>query len=520
MNSRFKKRLQALSTSGGAELIAGGWRGIEKESLRIEPSGYIAQTGHQQALGSALTNRYITTDYSEALLEFVTPPENSAWAAIQFLCDIHQYVYQTIGDELLWPFSMPCRLRSEDDIPLALYGTSNIAQMKTIYRSGLGYRYGKYMQVISGIHFNYSVPENFWPAWAGIEESDKSDSELRSDSYLGLVRNVRRLDWLLMYLFGASPAVCKSFLAGQENNLSEFDSGTCYGEWATSLRMSDLGYQNTNQSALVVSANSLDEYVLDLSAAIRTPNPDYVKIGIKDNGEYLQLNANLLQIENEYYSTIRPKRVARSGERPTAALRRGGIQYVELRALDLSPFDPVGIGQQQQKFLEAFLLYCLLVDSPPIGSNEQQVMRANQLAVAREGRKPGLELHRADAEIRLQDWAGDICTQMQPVCEMLDEGEDTGYLDALQAQQAAIDDPDLTPSARLLSDLRDVDIPFADYGLGVARDYRDYFLGLGDEFNQHRELFEKESIESLQRQQQLEAQDDVDLDAFLQRYYA
>ncbi|HJP05221.1 MAG: glutamate--cysteine ligase [Chromatiales bacterium] len=520
MSSQFEKRLQALRTSGGARLIAGGQRGIEKESLRIEPSGLVAQTGHQRALGSALTNRYITTDYSEALLEFVTPPEKSAWAATQFLCDIHQYIYQAIGDELLWPFSMPCRLHSEDDIPLARYGTSNIAQMKTIYRSGLGYRYGKYMQVISGIHFNYSVPEIFWSAWSGIEKTDKTEEQLRSDSYLGLVRNVHRLDWLLLYLFGASPAVCKSFLAGQENNLSEFDSGTCYGEWATSLRMSDLGYQNSNQSVLTVSTNSLEEYVRDLSAAIRTPNPDYVEIGVKNNGKYLQLNSNQLQIENEYYSTIRPKRVARSGERPTTALRRGGVEYVELRALDLSPFDPVGIGQQQQKFLEAFLLYCLLIDSPPIDGNEQQAMRANHLAVAREGRKPGLQLRRAGTETGLQEWASGICNQMQPVCEMLDEGEGDGYLDSLQAQQAAIDDPGLTPSARLLVDLRDVDIPFADYGLGVARDYRDYFLGLGEEFNQHHELFETESNESLQRQQQIESQDDVDLDAYLRRYYA
>jgi glutamate--cysteine ligase len=519
LSSRFEKRLQALSTSDGVSLVAGGQRGIEKESLRITPSGLVAQTRHQAALGSALTNRYITTDYSEALLEFVTPPEQSAWAATQFLCDIHQYVYQAIGDEMLWPFSMPCQLKSEDDIPLARYGTSNIAQMKTIYRSGLGYRYGKYMQVISGIHFNYSVPDVFWAAWSDIEESDKTRGEHQSESYLGLVRNVHRLDWLLLYLFGASPAVCKSFLAGQESSLSEFDSGTCYGEWATSLRMSDLGYQNSNQSALTVSANSLGEYVRDLSAAIHTRNPEYVEIGVKENGEYFQLNANLLQIENEYYSTIRPKRVARSGERPTTALRRGGVEYVELRALDLSPFDPVGIGQAQQKFLEAFLLYCLLADSPPIDSSEQKAMRANHLAVALEGRKPGLQLLRVDGKQSLQAWAGEVCEQMRPVCEMLDEGEDGGYVDSLQAQQAAIDNPEQTPSARLLADLRDADAPFAHYGLRIASDYRDYFLGLEEEFNRHHALFETESGESLQRQQQIEAQDDVDLDAYLQRYY-
>jgi glutamate--cysteine ligase len=498
----------------------GGRRGIEKESLRITPDGLISQSDHPAPLGSALTHRYITTDYSEALLEFVTPPEHSAWAAMQFLCDIHQFAYQSIGEELLWPFSMPCRLRSEDDIPVARYGSSNVGQMKSIYRRGLWHRYGKYMQVISGIHFNYSVPEQFWSEWAAIEQTEQSMPDLKSDSYLGLVRNVRRLDWLLLYLFGASPAVCKSFLAGQKSHLQEFDSGTCYAEWATSLRMSDLGYQNSNQSALVVSANSLQEYVRDLSAAICTPNPDYVKLGIKRDGEYLQLNANQLQIENEYYSTIRPKRVARPGERPTAALTRAGVEYVELRALDLSPFNPAGIGQPEQKFLEAFLLYCLLSDSPPIDADEQETIRVNRLSIARQGRRPGLHLQSLTGDVNMQQRAREICADMQPLCELLDEGGTDGYVASLNAQVAAINTPELTPSAQLLAELRKSAAPFADYGLAVARDYRAYFLGLGPEFNQHNDLFVAERTDSLARQMHTEGADEMDLEAYLARYYA
>jgi glutamate--cysteine ligase len=520
VSSLFNKRLQALRAAGGAELVAGGRRGIEKESLRITSDGLISQRAHPAELGSALSNRYITTDYSEALLEFVTPPEGSAWAAMQFMCDLHQYAYQSIGDELLWPFSMPCRLRSEDDIPIARYGDSNIGQMKSIYRRGLGHRYGKYMQVISGIHFNYSVPEKFWEAWSAIEQTGQPLADLKSDSYLGLVRNVRRQDWLLLYLFGASPAICKSFLAGRESHLQEFDSGTCYGVWATSLRMSDLGYQNSNQSALIVSANSLDEYVRDLSAAICTPNPDYVKLGVTRNGEYLQLNANQLQIENEYYSTIRPKRVALPGERPTAALRRAGVEYVELRALDLSPFNPAGIGQVEQKFLEAFILYCLLSDSPPIDVDEQKFIRANRLDVARQGRMPGLKLEGPNGGQSMQLRAREICDRMRPLCELLDEGETDGYVASLDLQLAAVDDPGLTPSAQLLEDLRDTAAPFADYGLAVARDYRDYFLGLGPEFNQHNDLFVAERTDSQRRQLQTEEADEMDLEAYLARYYA
>jgi glutamate--cysteine ligase len=524
MSSLLEKRLAGLAERGGGKLLAGGGRGIEKESLRITPEGLVAQTAHPRALGSALTNKYVTTDYSESLLEFVTPPESSAWAAMQFLCDLHQSVYQTLDDELLWPLSMPCRLRSQDDIPLANYGVSNIGQMKTIYRNGLGLRYGRFMQVISGIHFNYSLPEQFWGAWTDIEQSTLELNELKSASYMGLVRNVRRLDWLLLYLFGASPAVCTSFLQGAETALQTMDNGTRYGKWATSLRMSDLGYQNSNQSALRVSANSLGEYVRDLSAALGTPNDEYVRFGIKENGEYLQLNANQLQVENEFYSTIRPKRVADSGEQPSAALLRAGIEYVELRALDISPFDPAGISQQQQKFLEAFLIYCLLLDSPPLEASEEEGIQQNQKAIALRGREPGLELLREGERVDMQEWATTICEQLRPICEMLDEPRDESgdgaYGEALDIQIGAIRDSGLTPSARLLDGLAASGQSFADYGLTLATDYRDYFAGLSPDFNAHQQQFAAESVDSITRQARIEAADALSLDEYLANYYA
>jgi glutamate--cysteine ligase len=515
----LENRLAALVEAGGGRLLSGGARGIEKESLRITPAGFIAATPHPRKLGSALTNKYITTDYSEALLEFVTPPESSAWAAAQFLCDIHEFVYDALEDELLWPFSMPCRLRSEADIPLARYGESNIGLMKTIYRNGLGHRYGRYMQVISGIHFNYSLPEPFWEAWPAIAGSELELQELKSNAYMGLVRNIRRLDWLLLYLFGASPAICTSFVKGAETNLKSLDRDTLYGEWATSLRMSDLGYQNSNQAALHVSANSLDEYVRDLSQAIVTPNAEYARIGLKDGDDYLQLNINQLQIENEFYSTIRPKRVAHSGERPTSALLRGGIEYVELRALDISPFDPVGISQSQQKFLEAFLIYCLLLDSPPVSPDEQLHIKENHSLIAREGRKPGLKLHRDGEELAMRDWATHICTEMRPVAELLDAGS-SGYVEALEQQIASVADANLTPSARLLQELEQSGSSFAEFGLELASGFSNYFAGLATDFNNHHEILVKEAEASLQRQADIEAADTLELDEYLERYYA
>lgn len=524
LNKVYEKRLALLQHNGGGLLLSGGHRGIERESLRITPQGYISPRPHPQALGSALTHKYITTDYSEALPEFVTTPETSTWAVAQLLCDIHQYTYGRIGDEMLWPMSMPCRIRSEEDITIAQYGSSNVGRMKTIYRQGLGNRYGRYMQAIAGIHYNYSLPDQFWPVWADIVGQENTQ-QLKSDFYLGVVRNVRRLDWLVLYLFGASPAVCKSFLQGVDANLEQLDDGTCYGKYATSLRMSDLGYTNSSQSALIISANSLEEYIADLSGAISRPNPDYVVLGVKRGEEYMQLNSNQLQIENEYYSTIRPKRVIRPGERPTAALQRGGIEYVELRALDLSPFDPVGISHSQQLFMEAFLIYCLMNPSPAITTSDGKGNKANHLDVARRGREPGLKLRRGETQIALQDWARMIVEEIQPVCAMLDEGVQAqgrkgSYLAAHAEAMQAVSDTEATYSARLLRELSESGQGFADFGLSLASNHRDYFLGINDDFNQHMQMLEQESADSLQRQKDIEAADTLSLDEYLDKYYA
>jgi glutamate--cysteine ligase len=353
IDRKFEHTLAALINSGEPGIIQGGRKGVEKESLRVTPEGRIATTPHPRALGSALTNDNITTDFSEALIELVSPTFTTSWELLQYLLDLHQFVYRHLGDELLWATSMPCAVDTDEQIPIAQYGTSNVARMKTIYRKGLSLRYGRMMQAISGVHFNYSFPIPFWEAYAAMRESHDHGQTFISSSYFDLLRNYRRFGWIVLYLFGVSPVVCKSFLRGNQENLPELSGGTLYEPYATSLRMSDLGYRNRNQAGLAVSVNSLDEYVRYLTRAILTPHPPYEALGVKVKGEYEQLNANILQIENEYYSFIRPKRVARSGERPTKALQRAGVEYVEVRALDVSAFDPVGVNQNKPRALSA-----------------------------------------------------------------------------------------------------------------------------------------------------------------------
>jgi glutamate--cysteine ligase len=518
----FEKRLAALINRRAAGALKGGLKGVEKESLRVTPDGQIAQTRHPATLGSALTNEHITTDYSESLIELVTPTFTESWELLQYLCDLHQFVYRNLGDELLWATSMPCAVDGDASIPIAEYGRSNVGRMKHVYRLGLGYRYGRVMQAISGVHFNYSFHEDFWPVFAELSESRDSGAAFRSEAYFGLLRNYRRHGWIVLYLFGNSPAVCASFLGGRRvEGLEELRRGTWYAPHATSLRMSDLGYRNKNQAGLQVSVNSLDHYIRDLTRAITTPHPDYERIGVKVDGEYRQLNANVLQIENEYYSFIRPKRVTRSGERPTKALRRGGVQYVEMRSLDVSAFDPVGVNQNKLRFLEAFAAFCVLRESHPIGPSEQLELDGNHALVARDGRRPRLRLRHDSRDVELRAWALEIVDGMRGICELLDGSDpQRPYCSALAAQEAKITDPALTPAARTVDELRTGEASFFDLALRMSVQHRSYFLELYSPNESRQQEFAHGAELSLAEQAHIEAADTLSFDQYLRSYFA
>jgi glutamate--cysteine ligase len=521
VDKNFERRLAGLINSGERGVLRGGRKGVEKESLRVSPSGDIVHSLHPGALGAPLTNENITTDFSESLIELVTPPFGESWELLQYLCDIHQFVYRHLDDELLWATSMPCAIDGDASIPLAQFGRSNVGRMKTIYRHGLGIRYGRIMQAISGVHFNYSFGPKLWGVLADVTQSNLPRQDFISEKYFGVLRNYRRYGWLVLYLFGTSPAVSNSFFAGRENTLTAFDADTAYEPHGTSLRMSDIGYRNKNQSTLSVSVNSLDEYVRDLSRAIGTPYPPYQELGVKVDGVYQQLNANILQIENEYYSFIRPKRIARSGERPTKALHRAGVEYVEVRALDVSAFDPVGVNQNKLRFLEAFLALCVLRESAPISAGEQQALDANHLLVARRGREPGLKLDREGRRIPMTAWAAELLDAMQGVCEMLDHGEPARpYCAALEQQRAKIDDVERTPSARLLAEMRQTGESFFQLALRMSKLHKDYFLGLYPPNESRLAEFSAAAEQSHEAQRRIEASDDTDFDTYLARYLA
>ena len=516
----FDERLSAIAAAG-ADLLFGGLKGVEKESLRVDLNGALSEKRHPVALGSALTNRFITTDFSEALLEFVTPAFPTTWEALNCLCGIHQFTYSELGNEMIWAASMPCRIPQDDGIPLARYGASNVGQMKTIYRRGLGYRYGRQMQTIAGVHFNYSLPKDFWAPYRSIVSGKGDADEFRSQQYLGMVRNIRRNGWLLLYLFGASPAICKSFLSGSVAELDSMNDETAYAPYGTSLRMSDIGYSNQNQSRIDISLNSLDGYVRDLSRAIETPEPAYEKIGVKVDGKFRQLNANLLQIENEFYSSVRPKRVAKSGERPTAALRRGGIEYVEIRSLDINLIDPCGINQNTMRFIESFLIYCLLQDSPNFGAGDIRDVNNNQSEVAKRGRDPALRLKREGRKIALQDWGDEIIDGVAAVAAEIDRHDgDSAYQDAVELMRTLVADASLTPSARIVAALEENQTGFSDYALSVSRNHRNYFASIAPPDSAAMQVFRDEATASIERQSAIEAADKISIDEYLEAYFS
>jgi len=514
-----QKIITYLAENCPASLLSQGKKGIEKESLRVTSDGTLAQTPHPKALGSTLTHPEITTDYSEALLEFVTPPYTEIDDTIQHLYDIHRFVYANSGSEMLWATSMPCIVDGDKSIPIAQYGSSNAGMMKHIYRRGLDVRYGRLMQAISGVHFNYSVPIDLWPILQAYRQDSRPLQTFINEGYMGIARNLLRYEWLITYLFGNSPAFCKTFLGGQHAPFQELNASTGYEPYGTSLRMSDIGYKNQGVPELNVPYDTLDAYVAGLMHAVNTPHPPYEALGIVVNGEYQQLNSHILQIANEYYSSVRPKQPIRPCEQPTHALLHRGVQYIEVRVLDVDAFEPVGVGHAQLHFLETFLLHCLFYDNPTISDQEQVEIDYNQKEAAQHGRDPALQLQREGRKVSLSSWADEIIQEMEPLAELLDHSRPKKpYTQALAQQRGAIQEPEQTPSARMLAQMTPQDQSFFDFAMTKSLEYQRLFTAQPLQ-GEPLAAFQAKATDSLVRQAEIEAQDTLSFEAYLAHYF-
>lgn len=495
-------------------------RGVEKESLRVQPGGLLSSRPHPKSLGSSLTHPQITTDFSEAQVELVTGVHNSIEEVLAELTAVHELVYREIEEERLWAASMPCYLPEDDAIPIAQFGPSNVGMSKTVYRNGLAHRYGRRMQTISGVHYNFSLPDTAWAELASAESGSPDAHALQDQVYFGLIRNFRRYSWLLLYLFGASPAVCGSFVEGREHRLEPIGSGSMYLPYGTSMRMGPLGYQSDAQKSLAVSYNCLDVYAESLQKALTDPYGPYTEIGIRDGDQYRQLTDTLLQIENEFYGLIRPKRRINPGERPLHALNDRGVEYVEVRCLDLDPFSPVGVSADTSRFIDVFLLYCLLADSPQDTAESIAHNNANQLAVAERGRAPGLTLHSDTGNpVLLTDTGNELVSALRPIATAMDSACDTSdYSAAVESAHAALEDSTLTPSARVLSAMaREWGNSYSKFALNQSELHRSHHLSnevSAARLEQHRQAVAK----SLQDQRAIEAADETDFETYRQQY--
>ncbi|GAA0857637.1 glutamate--cysteine ligase [Aliiglaciecola litoralis] len=521
IDSSFAERLALLNMPAVQETLPNIKHGVERETLRINPNGSLSQKAHNPDLGSALTHETITTDFSESLLEFITPPESNPDVTLAQLADVHKYVMQKIDEERLWPLSMPCFIDGEDNIPIAQYGSSNVGKMKTLYRTGLKNRYGSMMQAIAGVHFNFSLPESFWQVWLENSAQQVANKETISAAYFAMIRNYRRFCWLIPYLYGASPAICSSFIRGKKTSLpfQKLGKGTLYLPYATSLRMSDLGYTNSEQSGLKICYNHLDSYISSLRRAINTPSDKYQKFAGKKDGKYQQLNANVLQIENELYSPIRPKQPTQPLEKPTDALERRGVSYIEVRALDVNPFSAVGIDKEQFYFLDVFLTFCLVAPSEAMNDEQYAQTEKNLKSVVINGRDPALKLQHLTESMSIPQWSESLFEKMRGVAEALDKANSTAaYSRSLETQWQKIIDPSLTPSETLLNTLLSEGKDNGTLGVELAQKYRDELLSTP--FKQFDiQTFERQASDSLALQRQKEQANTLSFDDFLEDYF-
>ena len=521
MTDSLRTRLSAIEPAS----LRGITRGLEKESLRTTADGKLSMRPHPRALGSALTHPHITTDFSESQVELITGVHDSIDACLAELTRVHQETLTHIDGERLWCTSMPCPLPPDRDIPIGQYGSSFIGRAKTIYRQGLTWRYGSRMQTISGLHYNFSLPQSLWPELArmpGLKLDGSNPKHARSQGYFSLIRNFRHHSWLLLLLFGASPLVQRGFAEGMPHILKAFGRDALGLPHATTLRMGPLGYQSEAQASIGASYNCLKSYAESLYDALTSPWPAYEKIGIRHDGQYRQLSTSLLQIENEFYGTIRPKQPIHKGERPLAALAARGVEYIEVRLMDLDPFSAIGITAETIRFLDIFLLHCLLSDSPRDTPEINAAQSANRHTVAQRGREPGLALLENDGSHRpLLAWGQEVLTECEAVAQRLDEAwpEHQGaYAAALRMARQRLEHMEHTPSARLMADI-------ATQGNGSLTQYT---VAQSEAHRQHllaqplpadiREAFATMARESFVEQADIEAADTGDFETWRQQY--
>lgn len=395
------------------EILAGKF-GIEREGLRVRQDGTLTDTKHPAIFGPKSDNPYITTDFSESQVEVVTPPYESVHRAYEVLESLVDIVNNEIREsgELIWPASMPCI--APDDVPVAEYGEE--FRDEYLYRLGLIGKYGGLKQLLTGIHFNFSFSDEFIDKLHELIDPDISLQDFKDKLYLKMARNYLRYRWLIIYLTGSSAAMHESYDCYKEELVTHEDKDTIIVKNGPSLRNSSCGYKN--QVNLFPRYTSIDEYVEDVQ--------DYVDSGV-------------LQKAKELYTQIRLK-TGKQGD-ILKSLKEDGVQYLEIRTIDLNVFDKAGVNIKDLEFLQLFMIYMMLLDEPDT-PNEiwQEEALENENLVAVSGLLPGLELSKEGKKITVQKWGNEIIDGIEHMAKELG----LGFRDVLYEMRARVDNPDIT----------------------------------------------------------------------------
>lgn len=511
LNNKLQKTLDLLGPDSTA--LKDVNIGLERETLRInEATGRISQNDHPEAIGSPLTHSNITTDFAESLLEFVTNPVDSPEKALSDLADIQKFTLSKLDNETIWPNSMPPFIESEDEIKIAKYGTSNDAKMKSLYRKGLSLRYGKMMQVISGIHYNFSLKDHFFEILQKHLGDTQSLQAFKTERYLHACRNVSRFGYVIPYLLGASPVMDKSFLKGKENHFASLNDTDSYLPEGESLRLSDIGYGN-NKCHFDVSFNNISEFTQNIQFAVSTPCNIFSQIPVIENGEYNQINNHILQIENEYYASIRPKQIMRKGENFLTALNERGIEYIELRSIDINPLIAEGISIESMRFIQLFLTAAILTDAEPLSQKEYEHNQKNLKVIA----KTGLDLEQLlvvhTHEISVKNALMTVLDWLKPLADILGEQ----YQTSLALMQHYVDEPKQLPSQQILAEMRDSGLSYQNFFLAKAKSlYDQSYQQLDPALNL---AFEEKSVATLAKQQAIESETQITFEKYLDNYF-
>ena len=509
MDNKLNSLNELLILELNRKELSDGKIGIEREGLRVTHNK-LSDTMHPKLLGSSLTNKFITTDFAETQLELITHPLATKKNVINFLEDLHFFVHREIEDEI-WPFSMPPYIEKESDIEIADFGNSNSGLFRKTYRRGLSHRYGRFMQSISGLHLNYSFSNSLIQSI--LEQcSLPDDINTRSEIYLKALRNIQKNNWLLLYFFGCSSFISKNFYNDKLNLLNHKDS--YYLPDSTSLRMSELGYQNQNQSGHHVSFDTLDEYCNDLLNLTEALSDKYESIDLFRDGQHQQLNQNFLQIEAEYYASCRPKSDVSQEGRPINILKSNGINYLELRSLDINPFSNIGIDAQTIGFLEAFLIYNCLSECTYLSSKSAEELKRNDLEVSKNGRSKFTKLLKNNSDISLYDEGSRILDGMSDISQAL--GHDQSFLEYYRSM---LRDSSKTLSGRFALKTFEEDLEIEEFGYSLSKTYKDYFHKYNPKAKNFIEIIKSEVKRSEEEKKDIDLETQVSFHDYLKKYY-